>query len=251
MITQNNRTLLFGEGLFETIHWRGVTKKLILHYERLKTSADFLSMPCPSFDEFLNHLMESTKDNLDKNVKYCLFSKGDGVYYNKPCDYEYQIIIRDMPQKPTSVLLTYSPFKKHSKDPVIYHKTMNYTFNILVKREAIKRGFYDAIVLNECDMITECSSSNIIVLKDSRLFTPSRDSGLLFGTCLQVFLNHQLVNVKGLHPRDLEESDGVFLVNSIMGVLPVSRLNENLLPVEDNVCHYLNKILIEENTPIG
>lgn len=250
MITQNNRTLLFGEGLFETIHWRGITKKLILHYERLKSSADFLSIPCPSFYDFLDHLKKSTKDNLAKNVKYCLLSSGDGIYYEKPYDYEYQIIIRDMPQKPTSVTLTYSPFRRHSKDPVIYHKTMNYTFNILVKRDAIKRGFYDAIVLNERGMITECSSSNIIVLKGSRLYTPTRDSGLLIGTCLQVFLNHNLVNFKRLLPKDLEILDGAFLVNSIMGVLPISRLNENLLPVESNICQHLNDILIEENTPI-
>lgn len=250
MITKDNRTLLFGEGLFETINWRGITKKVRLHYERLRLSSAALSIHCPDYDEFASHLLEATNGVTDKNVKYCLFSKGNGVYYEQPEGYEYEIIIRDLPTIPSSVKLTYSPFNRHSKDPVIYHKTMNYTFNIFVKRDAIKRGFYDAVVLNEKGMITECSSSNIIILKGSHLYSPTKDSGILMGTCLSVFANHKVIDFKSVCPDDMKGSDSIFLVNSITGVLPVSKLNEDVFAIDKDACKFLNDILIKENTSV-
>jgi Branched-chain amino acid aminotransferase/4-amino-4-deoxychorismate lyase len=40
-----NRTLLYGEGLFETMKLPISEKRLRLHYERLKSSAEFFGYP--------------------------------------------------------------------------------------------------------------------------------------------------------------------------------------------------------------
>ncbi|MFQ3574385.1 MAG: aminotransferase class IV [Thermodesulfovibrionales bacterium] len=256
MVTQENRTLLFGEGLFETMHWRGITNKTRIHFNRLKSSADFFSIPCPKYDEFIDQVLCEMGDRLkvgdkgEKIVKYCLLSKGSGIYYKESKGYDYKVVIRDMPTVPSSVTLSYSPYSRHSKDPVVYHKTMNYTFNILVKRDAVQRGFYDAVVLNEKGMITECSSSNIIILKGSRLYSPLRDSGLLIGTCLTVFDAYKEILFRPLSRKDLKESDGIFITNSIIGVVPVIRLDDLIFDIDSDVCNHLNALLIKENSPL-
>jgi Branched-chain amino acid aminotransferase/4-amino-4-deoxychorismate lyase len=49
----SNRTLLYGEGLFETIKLPSTEERLKLHYERLKSSAELFGIPYPSYEEFI------------------------------------------------------------------------------------------------------------------------------------------------------------------------------------------------------
>ncbi len=216
-----NRTLYFGEGLFETIRWRSSQKRLKLHYERLKNSAEFFHIPYPSFEEFLT-ILERTVDPVDGlYVKFCLLSHGGDYFADLPDDYRVKVIVKALPKAPSEVSLTLSPFRRHSQNPIFYHKTMNYTFNILVKRDARDRGYFDAVVLNERDQVTECSSSNLIVLKGSSLFTPARKSGLLWGTTLEELRLSLEIKEEYLKIDDLIRADALFVCNSIMGVVPV------------------------------
>ncbi|MCX8070359.1 MAG: hypothetical protein N2738_07630 [Thermodesulfovibrionales bacterium] len=75
MNKKSSRTLLYGEGLFETMLWRGVTKKLKRHYNRLYESSSFFKIPCPDFDEFVSHIFSVTGNERDIYVTYFLYSE--------------------------------------------------------------------------------------------------------------------------------------------------------------------------------
>ncbi len=216
-----NRTLYFGEGLFETIRWRGETPKVRLHYERLKNSAIELGLKYPSYEEFLDYIRTASGGERDVYVKLCLLSKGSDYFGDEPEDYEVRVVVKALPPVPKEVRLTLSSYRRHSKNPTFRHKTTNFLFNVLVKREARRQGFFDAVVLNEKGELTECSSSNLILLKGGRLLTPHRDSGLLRGTTLQILSERFDIKEERLSLRDLEEAEAVFITNSIVGVLPV------------------------------
>ncbi len=244
-----NRTLYFGEGLFETIRWKGENRKLLLHYRRLSSSAEFFGIPCPSYEEFINSLKTAVGGKKNIYVKFCLFYCGSSIFWEKPENYRIEVVVRDLPSPPKRVNLSFSPFKRHSSDPIPKHKTMNYLFNISVKREALKKGYYDAIILNEKEEITECSASNLILLIGDKLYTPSRESGLLRGTTLEAISNSSDIEEKRLRVEDLEKASAVFLVNSLIGVVSATEI-EGSKKVEDReVLKHLRKALEKWEKP--
>lgn len=241
-----NRTLLYGEGLFETILWRGRTEKLLRHYRRLKSSADFFRIPCPSFEEFVKAIEDETKGHKDLYVKFCLLSDGDTRFFSYPERYYITVIARPFRQL-QKIELTVSPFRRHSKDPLVYHKTMNYLFNVLVKRRALKDGYDDAIILNERDEVTECSSSNIIILKDDLLYTPSIQCGLLRGTTLDILIERFDIKEVRIGIEELFEADALFITNSIIGARGVIRLMDREIPQRPDILEDFNRAIDEEN----
>ncbi len=240
-----NRTLLFGEGLFETIRWKGEEEKVRLHYQRLKSSADFFGIPCPSYELFLESIKRAVPKNRELYVKFLLLSRGKDLYYGIPSDYEVKVLVKDIPSAPSEVKLCISSAKRHSYNPIFKHKTTNFMFNVLVKREAVSRGFFDGIVLNEREYVTECSASNLIILKRDRLYTPSKESGLLWGTTLQYLINKGAdIKERYLNLGDLMGADSVFVCNSLMGVIPVKAIEDRSLPVDKEVLKELKKLYI-------
>ncbi len=218
-----NRALYYGEGLFETLRWKGENEKLRLHYRRLKNSADFFGIPCPSYEEFLSDITTAVGGGMNKYVKYCLFSEGGEHFADEPTDYISQVIVKELPVPPKEVKLCLSPYRRHSANPLHGHKTTGYLFNVLVKRNAKGRGYFDGVVLNEEEAITECSSSNLLLLKGGRLYTPAKECGLLWGTTLEVLARELDVREERLKLQDLEQAQSIFLLNSLIGAVPVSK----------------------------
>lgn len=239
-----NRALYFGEGLFETIRWKGETLKVRLHYERLKNSAEELGLKYPSYDEFLSYIRTASGDNKDIYVKFCLFSKGSEYFGDEPEDYEVRVVVKALPPTPKELRLTISNYRRHSKNPIFRHKTTNYLFNVLVRREARRRGYEDCVVLNEKEEITECSCANLILLKGGKLLTPHRESGLLWGTTLELLSRELMVREERLRIKDLQEADAIFLTNSILGAVPVVEVDGIKKAVERELLREMNSIII-------
>ncbi|HID66371.1 MAG TPA: aminodeoxychorismate lyase [Aquificaceae bacterium] len=218
------RALYYGEGLFETIKWLGENLKLTKHCQRLKQSAEFFGYPYPSYEEFLNKIVEATGNNKNLYVKFLLLYSGSDYYGDFPNSYKIDVIVKPLPKIPKSVKLCISDMRRHSKNPIFYHKTTNYLFNVLVKRKAKKRGFFDGIVLNEKDLITETSSANILIYKGRKFITPARESGLLWGTTIDIILEDLNVSEERINCNLLYSADYVFILNSIVEVVPVKEI---------------------------
>lgn len=239
-----NRSLFYGEGLFETILYRGITKRLRRHYNRLKTSADFFEIPCPSFEEFVSEIESVAQSDRGIYVKYCLFSSGENLYYKTPDSYSCLVIKAKAPEVPDNVNLTYSPYRRHSENPIIRHKSTNYLFNILNKRWAIKRGFYDAIILNQDGLVTECSASNLLVKIDrDHYVTPSKDSGLLWGITLSVLCDSITIKQEAVTPKTLKEAQAVYILNSLIGAAPVSSIDDHSYDIDREETERLRELL--------
>ncbi len=216
-----NRALQFGEGLFETIHWRGRNYKLKKHYERLRSSAEFFGYPCPEYGEFVREIEKATAGNKNLYVKYLLLLKGSEYYGDYPEGYETKVLVKKLPQTPERVKLCLSSYRRHSRNPVFYHKTTNFLFSVLVKREAKIRGFFDGIVLNERNFLTETSSANLLIYKRGKFFTPARESGLLQGTTLELLSEEISIKEEFISLDFLKDAEGVFILNSLIKLLPV------------------------------
>ncbi len=246
-----NRSLFYGEGVFETIKWRGETKKLRRHYERLKDSAEFFSIKCPPWEEFINEIKKRAGEEKDIYVKVCLFALGEDPFYEKSSSYMLSVVKRELPSVPDEVSITVSECRRHSRNPLVYHKTTSYLFNILVKRKAMENGFFDAVILNEKGEVTECSSSNIVILRGSRLYTPALDCGLLWGTTLATLYEKMDIAEERLRLPDLLRADAVYLTNSLMDVVPVTNIGGERRDYDKTLLEEMKHILNLENSVLG
>jgi branched-chain amino acid aminotransferase len=108
-------------------------------------------------------------------------------------------------------------------DPAI--KSGNYLNSVLAFKEAVERGFDDAILLNPQGMITELTTMNLGWVAENRVYTPSTDCGILHGVTRKVLLQVTDVN-QGQYKEDaLRKADEVFVLSTFKEVLPVSAIS--------------------------
>ena len=238
-----NRTLLYGEGLFETILWQGENYKLKKHYERLKSSAEFFGFPVPSYEEFLKEIKKATEGKKNLYVKFLVVYEGKDYYGDTPEGFRVKVFTKELPKIPESVNLCVSKVRRHSKNPLVYHKTTNFFINTFVKREAKRRGYYDAIMLNEKERVTETSSANLLLYKDGKFYTPSRESGLLWGTTLDILCEELEVKEVEVSVDFLNSCESVFILNSLLLAVPVYEVEGKTFKVDETLTKELREVL--------
>ncbi len=237
------RTTLFGEGLFETLRWKPSEEKLKLHYERLRTSAEFFEIPYPTYEEFLKDLEEVSRGERELYIKYVLISKGGEYLTDKPQSYGKLLLAKPLKPTPKRVKLCFSSYKRHSTDPICRHKTTSYLFNLLVKKDALKRGFWDGIIVNEKEHICETSTANLLFLKGSKLYTPAKEDGLLWGTTLE-FLSRRLeIKEDYIKVSEIENFDGAFVLNSLLLCAVVGEVDGKQLKMDNSTFEEISHIL--------
>ncbi len=238
-----NRTLLFGEGLFETIRWKPSEEKLKLHYNRLKSSAEYFDIPCPSYEEFKEDVEKATsgKDNL--YVKYLLISKGGDYLTDKSLNYGKLIITKSLRESPERVKLCLAPYRRHSTDPICRHKSTSYLFNLLVKKYAKGLNLWDGVIVNEKGYICETATSNLLFLKGSNLYTPAKDCGLLWGTTLELLQRKIPIREEYILLSKIEDYDGIFVLNSLLPCAMVEEIDNKKLRQDQETFKHIRDIL--------
>jgi branched-subunit amino acid aminotransferase/4-amino-4-deoxychorismate lyase len=100
---------------------------------------------------------------------------------------------------------------------------------VLARERARETGFDEAIMLNTRGHVAEATVSNVFVARKGRLLTPTIESGALPGVTRAAVLN--LARESGIEAaeaeltlEDLNTADEALLTNSVMGVMPLTRL---------------------------
>jgi len=240
-----DNNIQYSQGLFETFIYNGDTPSLQRHLKRLNNSSKEL------FDIELDlDNIKTTLNQYPKNTVLKLLVAYDEtkIFYEKPKTYKVYIKNREKGPIPSVVSLTISPYKRHSKDITIYHKTTNYLLNTLAKRKAQEMGFFDGIFLNENDDIQECSSSNILFEKDGKYYSPYIQSGILFGITLQTLKDHLNIEFLPIKAKDLKEFERAFILNSVIGVKSIKSIDHINYKIDQDLEYYLNSWIEKENS---
>ena len=221
----SNTGFLYGEGLFETVKLReGNPIFLEEHLTRMLDSSHILDIPCSlSRREIIEGCKNIVKENgLSDGVlriyltPSVVFIKTDSTVPYKDKKFFRSII---------------SSFKRNLSSPLVYHKTLNYYENLLAKREALKEGYDEAILLNIKGEISEGAYSNFFLIKKGDVFTPPISSGLLPGITRKKVM--EIAQDKGIQvkekvliPEDLKEADEAFFTSALMGVMPCKEVRD-------------------------
>lgn len=238
---------LHGYGLFETIKVHdGEIYFLKQHLARFESSCKQLSMPWITDYELLrNQCQDLIRANeLQDGSLKVLFAKGVASYdlllSTNPNSYGLERYQRGF-------RLDLADSKRNPLAKLTYHKSSNYLENLLAREQAMNNGYDEAIFLNQTGMVCEGSYTNIFFVKDRTLCTPAIKCGLLPG-----ILRQELINLAAGLGLDLETgeynlasvqaADEVFLTNSLMDIMPVSRFQQKQYDQQSNeITRYLQR----------
>lgn len=250
-----NRSLFYGEGLFETFRYKsGLPVLLGQHLERMRLGAELLKIPFQGEESLVPLIQKAIIDSKinDAYVKICLLSEGDSGFYNVSDGTQVHVIIRKYAEPVQSLRLKLNLFRRSSESPLLGVKSTNYLDNILARRDALAQGYDEALFLNEKDQITECSSSNLFWFKDRMLHTPALNCGLLPGTTrgflLKLITDTQKVQVLegDFSLKDLNGAEFVFTTNALSGCVPVSQIGNNLYDISHSLFFEIQNMLAKE-----
>lgn len=240
----DNVGFLYGDGLFETILYSsGKVCAFDLHIERLLTSLGVLKyntdFTAEDIKSITNKLLK--KNNLlkkDAIIKIIVTRKPyiDSFkfdFWKKP---DLIILTKRLKGYPESyysngIVLKSSSIKRNASGNELYrHKMLNYFENIYAKNEAYDNEAHEAVFLTKDRVILEGASSNIFVVKNNRVLTPSSNQNILPGITRQIVIdtckgNKIRCSERKLHYFNVLEADEMFITNSVMGVMPVRKFD--------------------------
>lgn len=235
-----NRSFLYGDGLFESMLWKGGRLHFPEeHIARLKKGMQLFDMKIP---EFFNAgwLAENSKALLDKNgitgmarVRLNVYREGGGVYTPEGLDAHYAVSVYAIKEDYSVPVKTMGVFKSVTKPKceISNYKTASSAVYVLAGLFARKNGFDDAFILNTDGYITDAVSSNVFLIKNDELITPPLSDGCLDGVMRKfVLFNCHKAGLKGIEKsisiQMIQEADEVFLTNAVARIRSVLQFSE-------------------------
>ncbi len=236
----DNPSLLHGVGLFETLRtYSGRPFRLEQHIERLQASAAALKMPVveavPLIPEAVRAVLD--ENNLsDARVRITVTpppaGEGGGltVLVTAQATTGYPAVLYEQGM----TIFVCTDFRQSCQDPLAGHKTTSYFSRLLALRQAQEHKCGEALWFTPENLLAEGSVSNVFLVREGRLRTPPLDTPILPGISRALTL--ELARELGIEAEetpcnvnDLLDAEEVFLTNSIMEVMPVTRVERRAI----------------------
>lgn len=236
---------LYGEGVYETMRtYHGRPFLYDRHMRRLRRSAEMIVLDVPFSDDELAERIRQTSSaaGLGGAEAYIrvLLTRGIGelTYDPKATPVPSVVVIVKPNVDPPpeafeeGIKACLSPILRNhpqSLNPMI--KSNNLLNNALAMQEAMRRGGAEAIMRNHRGELTECTQSNLFVVKDGIAITPPLEAGLLPGITREfVFeVGRDLgvdVREQVLRDGDLFGADECFLTSTTKELVPIVQVDD-------------------------
>ncbi|GAB3060950.1 D-amino-acid transaminase [Virgibacillus ainsalahensis] len=233
------RGLQFGDGIYEVIRiYNGNYYLLNEHVDRLFRSAEAIKIKLTSTKEqitdLLLELLEKNQMNTDGKV-YLQVTRGsaprDHVFPEdiEPNVYAY---VQDLPRNAGNLKNGVSTITQRDvRWQNCYIKSLNLLPNVLAKQEAKENGCYEAI-LHRDGFVTECSSSNVYMVKDGKIYTHPATNNILHG-CVRMRVEKFAKDLNipfiedGFSVEDISMADEIFLSSSTSEIMPIITVDNN------------------------
>jgi branched-chain amino acid aminotransferase len=233
VITPENRSLRYGDGLFETLKMhKGVIQLRDYHFERLFSGMKMLQFQLPEYftaaylENKILELYKKNQHNSFTRVRLMVF-RGNGGLYN-PENHFPNYIIQTWSIEHTEelnsngLIIDVYPDAKKSCDKFANLKSNNYLPYIMAALHAKKIKVNDCILLNNYDRVCDTTIANIFIIKDDIIYTPPLSDGCVAGVMRRWIIEKLHAGFKIIEKEismdELENADEVFLTNSIKGI---------------------------------
>lgn len=264
-VSARDTGLLHGIGVFTTMRARdGKVVRLDRHLSRLRQSCEELFIPLLYKDEELGTTISEllAKNELADARMRLTITRGTTITdplhgpHTQPTALltagAFEAYPAEYYEKGLTVVVL-DKYKLNPYDIQAGHKTLDYFSRLSALRDASKQGAAEALWFNVHNYLQSGSISNVFVVKNDCLLTPPTNaelqdplvaaqtayprSNVLPGTTRAAVLDQ--AKATGIQTRlctvtinDLLDADEVFLTNSIMGLMPVTRIERKPIASE-------------------
>ena len=130
---------------------------------------------------------------------------------------------------PTTDVVTVD-WRLNEHSPTVGAKTISYLDNVLALADAHRRGADEALLANSAGALAEGTGTNIFLVVDGVLCTPSLSTGCLPGVTRELVCEAvAVVERDDLTFDDLRAAPEAFLTSSTRDVHPIARLDDAVL----------------------
>ncbi len=238
--------LHYGMGVFEGIRAYEtpegpVVFRLKEHLDRLYASAEICGIEIPYKKERLAEaIRESISLNNFKNcyIRPIAYFDSSGLGIRSVCPVSVTIIAWEWPhamnaeKKARGLRVTISPWKKfHSSMlPTTAKSTGQYINAILAARDATKKGFDEAILLDLNGNLSEGAVENIFLVRDGKLLTNDEKSSILLGITRDSVIEiarglGYKIEIRALALDDLFTANEAFLTGTAIEIAPIREVD--------------------------
>lgn len=244
-------TLHYGFGVFEGIRFYkqetggSAIFRLKEHIERLLNSAKIIGLPTDLTEEHIIHaIIETIKANgLEEGYIRPIIFLGDGAmglnFTDNPVRFsvavwEWGAYLGEEGLK-NGIRAKISSFVRHHVNASMTKAKVcgNYVNSILAKKEAVKNGYDEAIILDTDGYVSEASGENIFIVKNGVLKTPPLTSilpGITRDSVLEISKDCGIPVIEQRFTRDeLYIADEVFLTGTAAEITPVRSVDDRLI----------------------
>jgi branched-chain amino acid aminotransferase len=238
---------LYGEGIYETM--RTYHRRPFLydrHMRRLRRSAKMIELPLPFTDAQLAAQIRDTQAiaKIDGEVYIrVLVTRGIGdLTYDVKATPNPSIVIIVKPQvdPPPEVydkgvrVVIVDVVRNHpdSVNPMI--KSNNLMNSALAMQEALRTNAFEGVMRNYRGELTECTTSNLFIVKNGVALTPPLEAGLLPGITREFLFDVGKeigvgVREQVMRDDDLFGADEAFLTSTTREAVPIVTVNDRTI----------------------
>ncbi|ASK60938.1 D-amino-acid transaminase [Virgibacillus phasianinus] len=233
------RAMQFGDGVYEVIRiYKGNYYLMKEHIDRFFRSAEAVKIRLPFTKEELTNLLNNL---IQKNVVtadaklYLQVSRGSASrdhIFPVGIDANVYGYIQEQARNVTNLQDGVKAITERDiRWEYCYIKSLNLLPNVLAKQTASEQGAYEAI-LHKDGMVTECSSSNVYLIKDGTIYTYPATKRILHG-CVRMRVEQFAkdlnipFNEEGFTVEDIALADEMFLSSSTSEVLPIITVDDS------------------------
>jgi len=204
--------------LIETIRWDHAAAVLLpYHMERMEQSALYFQIPFQkrAFYKQVASFASTPAAQQPSRLRITLKQSGEWNYSSSPL----------LKVHPITPKICVSPVRTQSTDPFYQHKTSHRALYEAEWSRARANGFWEIIFMNEKNMVTEGSRSNIFIRRRGRWLTPPCTFGVLPGVFRRFMLEQSAcVYETELTLSDLVNAEEIRLCNAIWQWTPPVQL---------------------------
>lgn len=235
-ISISDAGFLYGDGLFETMRaFRGRIFRLEEHLERLFSAGKIIGLKIPLSLEKLKKIVLTTVEKNNFSDAYIRLTVTHGERGNPTI----AVLVKDFriyaPRKSTWNCVIVQNVRQNEFSPLSRIKSLNYLTLLLARKEAESKGADEGILLNTKGEICEGTRTNIFVITENGVLnTPPIECGCLPGitrkAVIELAQSLKLeVREKRIKIEDLKKAKEIFLTNSLIGVMPVTKIDGRVI----------------------
>ena len=222
------------DGVFETLLVNdGKVFAVDRHLVRLAKSASGLGIAMPDVSAIKNAISQvlATNSLIEFGRMRVTVTSGAGPLGSDRTSTPATLVISLAEQAawPASTKILLVPWTRNENSPLAGLKTTSYAENVYALDAAKRQGFSEAVFCDTSGRLCEGTGSNIFLVKDDQIFTPSDASGLLRGITRDLVIEWAndsgfTVVERDVNPMELWDADEVFITSSTRDIHPVSEL---------------------------